>query len=245
MPSRDGSHIRWIILILASWIMFGNYYAFDNPSALNRYLRGILAPLDDEILFQWRFGLLYSVYSIPNVCLPLLVGGWLDYFGSRIILIILSILVTCGQLLVTWGVKSNSFAWLLTGRIIFGLGGESLAVAQSRLVTEWFLGRELALAIGMNLSIARIGTVVNNVVSPLVTRYWSVEMAFWLGFITCVMSLICTLAAVGLDKYYRKDRNSEESTPFQGYNSPNLIQFERSFWILTLICFLFFVISYA
>ena len=46
--------------------------------------------------------------------------------------------------------------------MLFGFGGESLTVAQSTLVAEWFKDKELAFALGINLSIARLGSVVNN-----------------------------------------------------------------------------------
>ena len=56
---------------------------------------------------------------------------------------------------------------MLCGRVVFGFGGESLTVAQSALVAVWFQDKELAFALGLNLSIARIGGVINNVVSPM------------------------------------------------------------------------------
>jgi MFS family permease len=47
----------------------------------------------------------------------------------------------------------------LMGRVIFGLGGESMSVAQSAFVSIWFKGKELAFAFGVNISIARLGSV--------------------------------------------------------------------------------------
>lgn len=249
---EEGSpRIRWIILFLSCWIMFGNYYAFDNPSALNRPLHGWLAPRGDEETFQYRLSLLYSVYSVPNVILPFFVGQALDRLGSRRILLILSSLVALGQWLVAAGLERGAFPLVLAGRILFGLGGESLAVAQSRLVTHWFEGRELALAIGLNLSIARIGTVVNNVLSPLIAERYSVPAAFWVGFWSCLLSLLCTAATVILDTMYRRETSgilSRESCG-DGVDEPRsgpkraggVKDFHWTFWILAVICFLFYV----
>lgn len=252
--------VRWLVLLLSCWIMFGNYYAFDNPSALNRSLRRTLAPLGDEELFQYRFGLLYSVYSVPNVLLPFFVGRWLDRWGTGIILAILSSLVTGGQLVVALGVGRESFPLILAGRVLFGVGGESLAVAQTRVVTDWFQDRELALAIGLNLSIARIGTVVNNVVSPWIARRWhSVAAAFWVGLASCAISLVCTVATIWVDTRYRRlhrhHRHSRaasiDGTADASATEPAVLastsatrvraNFHSSFWILSLICFLFYV----
>lgn len=244
-------HMRWLILFLSCWIMFGNYYAFDNPSALNRPLHGQLAPLHDEKLFQYRFSLLYSVYSIPNVVLPFFVGRLLDRWGSRFILIVLSLLVALGQMMVAHGVGARAFVWTTMGRIIFGVGGESLAVAQSRLVTHWFEGKELALAIGLNLSIARIGTVVNNILSPVLAERFGVPLAFWAGFLTCLLSFLCTVLTVALDKRHRPERCDDMDDDkcrlrrrrhHDAYPRVRLKHnYDAAFWILALICFLFYV----
>lgn len=229
--------------------MFGNYYAFDNPSALNRQLHGWLT--HSEADFQFRLNLLYSVYSIPNIVLPMFVGGWLDRFGSRTFLLVLSVLVCIGQALFAWGMQSGWFGMMLTGRLIFGLGGESLAVAQARMVTEWFEGRELALAIGMNLSIARVGTIVNNNVSPRVAARWGVPAALWLGLAMCILSLLSTCLTVLIDKAVpshtyqpaglRKRTASQASLPPPAHALPARVThgIHPSFWLLVGACFLF------
>lgn len=223
--------------------MFGNYYAFDNPSALNRPLRGILAPVGDEEDFQYRLSLLYSLYSVPNVVLPFFVGQWLDKLGSRFILLLLSFLVAAGQFFVAYGLQIGNFYVVVLGRILFGVGGESLAVAQSRLVTQWFAGKELALAIGLNLSIARVGTVVNNVLSPIIAERWSVPGAFWVGCLSCLLSFTCTVATILVDRCYHHYHSDHEHThkhhPTRRRTANN--DFDHSFWVLTAVCFLFYV----
>lgn len=248
---HDESKIRWLVLFLSCWIMFGNYYAFDNPSALNRSLRGYLAPSGQEEIFQYRLSLLYSLYSVPNVVLPFFVGRWLDRLGSRPILLLLSFLVAAGQALVAYGIQGGSFATVVLGRILFGIGGESLAVAQSRLVTQWFEGRELALAIGLNLSIARIGTVVNNILSPIVAERGSVPMAFWVGFLSCLASFACTMATVAVDTCYRRGGEANDGGHHHHRRSGHprrrilggdfSVSFDPAFWILAAVCFLFYV----
>lgn len=49
---------------------------------------------------------------------------------------------------------------MIAGRLIFGLGGENCVVAQSYIVSKWFFGKELALALGLNITFARIGSVL-------------------------------------------------------------------------------------
>ena len=204
---KRAGRMRWVILALSCFIMFGNYYAFDNPSALNRQLRQWM-PHASNAEFEYRLSTLYTIYSAPNVFLPFLVGRALDRLGSRSFLIGLSVLVCAGQLIFSLGATIKSWPWMMIGRLIFGFGGESLAVAQSRLVTEWFLGRELGLAIGLNLSIARIGTVVNNNISPRIANGSAragggVPGACWAGLVSCLFSFACTLACIYIDAVYR------------------------------------------
>lgn len=216
--SRDflqrAGRVRWLILALSCFIMFGNYYAFDNPSALNRQLRRWM-PKQSHAEYEYRLNLIYTIYSAPNVILPFFVGRALDRVGSRSFLIGLSVLVCAGQLIFAVGVTVQSWTWMLIGRLIFGFGGESLAVAQSRLVTEWFLGRELGLAIGLTLSIARIGTVFNNNISPRIASTspasgGGVPGACWAGLVTCLFSFACTMACVFIDSIYRPIESIEE-----------------------------------
>lgn len=199
--SSDAEWMRWVVLFFACWIMFGNYYAFDNPSALNSQLHPWLTgPEDRPEAFQYRLNLLYSIYSIPNVVLPLLVGQWMDRLGNQFFLLLLSLLSCLGQALFAYGVQQRLFWLALTGRLVFGLGGESLAVSQARIVTEWFAGKELALAIGLNLSIARVGLICNNNASPRIAIKWGVPGALWVGLGSCLLSLLSTFIVVLVDR---------------------------------------------
>ena len=88
---------------------------------------------------------------------------------------------------------------MLAGRVLFGFGGESLTVAQSALVSVWFQDKELAFALGINLSIARIGGVINNVLSPI---FWTDgHFSLWFGLIVCGVSFFCCVLLTRLDKF--------------------------------------------
>ena len=51
---------------------------------------------------------------------------------------------------------------MYVGRVIFGIGGESLAVAQNAYAVAWFIGKELNLVFGLQLSIARVVSVIDR-----------------------------------------------------------------------------------
>ncbi|KAJ3305489.1 hypothetical protein HDU76_005004 [Blyttiomyces sp. JEL0837] len=119
--------VRWTVLLLACMVMFGNYYAYDIPAALNRPLQDYLKEQDEP--YQYQLNLFYSLYSLPNIILPFFGGYLLDMFGTRKLMTILSALVCGGQLLFAVGVTFKTYWIMHFGRVVFGIGGETLSVA--------------------------------------------------------------------------------------------------------------------
>src|SRR5215813_11373905 len=125
-PSRS---FRWIVLVFVSLTMFGNYYVYD-----------CIAPIADLLTKQLGFsdsniGLLQAIYSIPNVFMVLIGGYVVDRIGTRKALFIFGVLCFLGA-----GITclSSALSVMATGRLIFGLGAESLIVCVSTIVAKWF-----------------------------------------------------------------------------------------------------------
>lgn len=125
-----------------------------------------------------------------------------NYF--RIGLILFTVVLTIGQLVFTIGGYRNSYAIMMLGRFIFGLGGESMTVAQSAIVSSWFAGKELSFAFGINLSVARIGSSINGPVETHLSENVSVGFALLVGFFICVFSLLMAFLLVGIDYWAAK-----------------------------------------
>lgn len=85
-------------------------------------------------------------------------------FGIRLGTLIFSTIVTVGQFVYAFGALIDAFWVMQLGRFIFGVGGESLAVAQNAYTVSWFKGKELNTVFGLQLSMARIGSTVNFLV---------------------------------------------------------------------------------
>ena len=115
-----------------------------------------------------------------------------------------------GQTLFSIGVMTKSYLFMHAGRFFFGLGGESLSVAQSRITTRWFRGKELAMAIGINLAFGRLGSVLNDIVSPWLAYGVDVPFAVWFGTLTCILSFGCCYALVRLDKKFPERQSSDD-----------------------------------
>lgn len=187
-----------LLLLAASALLFANYYCYDIPAALNVPIqRHIDAPYAQ---WQWQVNLLYSVYSLPNIFLPLIGGMLVDRLGTKTMLFSFSALVCLGHAVFTIGLQLKMFSLMVLGRVIFGLGGESLEVAQAKVTTDWFHGRSLAFALGMNLSSARVATGANDNLSPFLARYFGPVTASWVGFVICLMSFLSAIAMIALDR---------------------------------------------
>ena len=173
--------------------------SYDNPASLHNQLQTWMSSSSTSVPFETDFSLLYTVYSIPNMVLPFFGGFFVDKLGAPLCMAVFASLILAGQTLFAFGSSVQSWPLMLCGRVLFGLGGENLTVAQSALLAEWFKGKELALAFGINLSISRLGSVINNYVSPAVAKH-SVPLALWLGMVICAGSLLCALLVWPVDR---------------------------------------------
>ena len=156
---RD-TRMRWLVLCLISIVSIGSYFCFDNPSALQSELMDLFG------INTFEYTIFYAVYSLPNIVLPLFGGFFVDKIGIRIGLLLFSSLVAAGQAVFALGCSSAQYWLAVLGRFIFGLGGESLAVATSTITFSWFLGKEMALAMGITICVSRIGSVMNDFIEP-------------------------------------------------------------------------------
>lgn len=79
--------------------------------------------------------------------------------------------------------------------------GENLGVANSAILSIWFEGKELAFAFGLNLSVARLGSVINNLVSPALANSTGIQFALWFGVILCGSSIAAVVVIGSVDRY--------------------------------------------
>ncbi|KAI9176039.1 hypothetical protein H9P43_006403 [Blastocladiella emersonii ATCC 22665] len=189
--------MRWVVLSTTCFVLVGNFYAYDQVAALNIPLEEYSGLPATE--YQYLIGSFFVVYSLPNIVLPFIGGALIDKYGARTIAVVTSLLSVVGQLFFTIGLVSRTPSWAVFGRFLFGLGGETLSVSQQRITTKWFRGSELALAVGINLAVARLGSVVNDLISPYLAHHYDVPTALWTGFLTCLLSLTSTVFLVLLD----------------------------------------------
>mmetsp|Transcript_11977 Transcript_11977/g.8367 ORF Transcript_11977/g.8367 Transcript_11977/m.8367 type:complete len:118 (-) Transcript_11977:848-1201(-) len=110
-------------------------------------------------------------------------------------------ILTLGQLVFALGGQGNNFEMMLAGRFIFGSGAECMSVAASAIISQWFRGKELSFALGVNLSIARLGSFLNGITQPRYEQTFGLGSALFLGFEICVISLLAAFALVCIDAH--------------------------------------------
>ena len=159
----------WIALACLVVPMFASYY-FDDMFSSISYL--FEAPSFTQLGWDSAgYGLYASGYSVMCVFGGLILGGiLLDKWGVRISGSVFVGMMVAGAGLVTWallrgGQSSLSIAYV--GVMFFGLGSEIAGTAVTRSIAKWFKGGPMALAMGLQLAIARLGTAFALVLSPL------------------------------------------------------------------------------
>ena len=80
--------------------------------------------------------------------------------------ILFNLLICIGQLLISIGCDAKSMTIMLLGRGVFGLGGECIGICLTGIIVKIFDKKETGLALGLSISIARIGSIINALVSP-------------------------------------------------------------------------------
>lgn len=176
--------MKWVSLACVCLFMTAEYYSIDIPAVLHQdlkdYMEGSSSSSDTSNFEMW-FNLLYTVYSLPNIILPLIGGFAVDRFGPTLCMIGYSSCLLLGQSLFAIGSSHKSWKTMLVGRAIFGLGGEAICVANSTLLTKLFDVSERAFAFGALTAIARLGSVLNSWVSPKVAHARTTPWALGMG----------------------------------------------------------------
>ncbi|XP_066565447.1 lysosomal dipeptide transporter MFSD1 isoform X2 [Amia ocellicauda] len=237
---------RIVVLVFMCFLGFGSYFCYDNPAALQTQI------LQDMQLNTSKFMQLYAWYSWPNVILCFLGGFLIDrVFGIRLGTVIFSLFVCGGQVIFATGALLNMF-WLMEfGRFVFGIGGESLAVAQNTYAVSWFKGKELNLVFGLQLSMARLGSTVNmNIMGWIYSRiqglvgfpgYTTLGITLMIGSATCIFSLICALILGFLDKRAERILNKEQGKTGEVIKLTDVKDFSLSLWLIFIICVGYYV----
>lgn len=197
-----------------------------------------------------QFVWLYSIYSWPNVVLCFVGGFLMDrIFGIRLGTIIFMFILMVGQLIFAAGTFMNTFWLMVIGRFVFGIGAESLAVAQNSYAVLYFKGKELNMVFGLQLSFARVGSTVNFIVMEPIYKYVNqfykgptcIGVVLMFASITCVVSMMSALILGCLDKRAERILRRNDNSSGEVARLSDVKTFKVSFWMVSVICVAYYV----
>lgn len=270
---NDSPIARWSVLILVASMMFFAYMFVDALSPLKSLM---------ELDYGWtsaHFGTYAAGEYILNVFGFLIIAGIiLDKMGIRFTGLLsagMMVLGACIKLLGVslWFQQTGLYAWLGTwwvavpasvkmatfGFMIFGMGCEMAGTTVSKCLAKWFKGKEMALAMGLEMAIARLGVFAAMFFSPIIADHFGTPANGTLESGDSPFAVICfctILLLVGfinyfvftvMDKKFDKDLveaglATAEKDPEDEFHFSDLAQIFKSkmFWISAVLCVLYY-----
>ena len=249
---RESSAARWTALGIVSFTMFCGYFIADAMSPLKPML---------ESQLKWDnmdYGIFTSAYGWFNVFLLMLILGGiiLDKTGVRFTGILSTAIMVIGAgmkffaishffpvgMAPILGIKAQvMFAAL--GYAIFAVGVETAGITVSRVIVKWFKGKEMALAMGLQVSFARLGTLLAIAIPlPIAQHFGDVSIPILFGALLLCIGLIAYIVYVRMDIKLEASEahiEKEEEEPFK-LSDVVMIITNKGFWLVALLCVLFY-----
>ena len=253
---RDSKSARWMALAVVSFTMLCGYYLTDVMAPLKPLL-------EKELLWNSaEYGFFTSAYGWFNVFLLMLIFGGiiLDRMGVRFTGKMATIIMVIGTAVKYWAVSTHSldgseilgmkaqvvFAGL--GFAIFGVGVEVAGITVSKIIVKWFKGKEMALAMGLEMATARIGTTLAMVTSvPIARALDGVSKPILVCLIMLCIGMIAFFLYTVMDKRLDRslelaaDENSEPASE-ESFNVKDILYIvtNKGWWFIAILCVLFY-----
>lgn len=130
------------------------------------------------------------------------------------------------------------------GFMIFGCGVEMAGITVSRGIVKWFAGKEMALAMGIEMALARVGVMVVFICSPLMARVgqsWVVERSVGFAVLLLLIGLMSFIVYAFMDKKLENQigNTEEKDDPFK-ISDLKYIFSSKVFWVVAILCVLYY-----
>ena len=138
----------------------------------------------------------------------------------------------------------TSVAVASLGFAVFGVGYEMTGITVSKAMVRWFTGHELALAMGIQLAMARLGTAAALSISAPVARHFTLSTPLLLSLSFLIIGLLAFLVFCVMDrrldnKTNQKELSSDNNDEFRWSDIGTTLR-SPGFWLITLFCVLFY-----
>ena len=247
--------MRWTALILVSATMMFGYFFTDVMSPLEP----LLTAAKEDGGLGWssdEYGFFSGSYGFFNVFLGLLfIGGIiLDKFGIRFTGTMSTALMFAGAL-IKWYAVGHSFEGEMMGYsmqvvvaclgfALYGVGCEIAGITVSKVLVKWFTGHELALAMGVQVGLARLGTAAAlSLALPFAKQMGGAASSVGLGAVMLCIGMIAFLV------YNVMDRRLDATAGGCGSDAPEeslrwadivYLVTNKGFWYIALLCLMFY-----
>ena len=221
---RDNKWACWLALACLVVPMFASYFFDDMFSSLSELFKN-----PESLQLGWNmadYGFYSSGYSFLCIWGGLIICGvLLDKFGVRLVGSIFVGLMAAGAAIVTVAISiglapKTSLAIAYVGCMLFGLGSEIAGVAVTRSIAKWFKGRNMALAMGLQLAIARFGTATAILIAPMIVKQKAVGEFYTLaetnkpaliGMAVLALGVILWAIFVAMDARFDKQTGEKDT----------------------------------
>lgn len=257
---NDSPVARWTVLIIVATAMMMGYFVNDVMSPLEALLE---APVEEGGL-GWsssHYGFFSGAGSFINVFLLMLFfsGLILDKMGVRFTGTLACSLMVAGVLIKLYGLTTDfgnaytnlfgiqlpmSVVVMSLGFAVFGVGYEMTGITVSKAMVRWFTGHELALAMGLQLAMARLGTAAALSLSAPVAHRYTLSTPLLVSLAFLIIGLLAFLV------FCVMDRRLDGSLTATGHTSSDTDEFRLrdiglivrnpGFWLITLFVVLFY-----
>ncbi|HEY8878743.1 MAG TPA: MFS transporter [Roseateles sp.] len=240
MPvAQPGRTVAWVVGVLVAISLFGNFYVYDSIGPVADLLQQQRGFSDSQI------ALLNAIYSLPNVVLILVGGVLVDRFGAARMTLVTAGVCALGAALTAF---SPSFTGMAAGRLLFGIGAETFNIATLAAVADYFGGRSLALAMGAELAVGRMGSYGADM-SP--TWFANAYAQGWQPPLV-IAAAIAFSAFVAALAYWWVDRGPRRAgllptgkSSAEKFVWRDLLHFGKAYWYLLLLCVLWYSVILA
>ncbi|HOW39558.1 MAG TPA: MFS transporter [Bacteroidales bacterium] len=253
---RDSKTARWTALAIVSFTMLCGYYLTDVMAPLKPML-------EKELMWNsTEYGFFTSAYGWFNVFLGMLIFGGiiLDKMGVRFTGKMATIIMVIGTAIKFWAISTHSmdghelFGFKMqvviagVGFAVFGVGVEIAGITVSKIIVKWFKGKEMALAMGLEMATARIGTTLAMATSvPLANALHGVSKPVLVCLIMLCIGMIAFFIYATMDKKLDKSLadeaartgNTEEEESFRVADILYIVK-NKGWWYIAILCVLFY-----
>lgn len=250
---NDSAVARWSVLAIVSLTMMCGYFLTDAMSPLMTMLEEEMSWTSKEFgIFNWAYcwfnvflfmlifgGLILDKMGVrftgTMACILMVIGCGLKYYAVEYI----SPLPEAGTIL---GIRTQVMVACL-GYAIFAVGTETCGITVTKVIAKWFAGKEMALAMGSQVAVARLGTGLAMIVSPILVKHFSMSTPMFVSLILLCVGLLFYLVFCVMDRKLDAQTQSEgipaDEESFR-ISDLKIILTNKGFWILALLCLMFY-----